>query len=163
VGGVHSIDLSGNPYAGLSYAAIETVNPIDQTKISPLLLSASVRDTIKLFFGEKVVPGSGDIFISNGIDTQVIAINDPSQVTFNDSGVVVIDPAHDLLKNTNYEMHVEPGAIVDTDGNPYEAPSYLSPDNADVIPIFDLTNHEFDVDNFNPDGVIYGSGSVLLH
>ena len=156
-------DISGNPYAGLSNAAIKTIKPIDTTKLHPLLFSVKIGDTIELDFKEKVVPGSGDIFISSGTDTRVIAINDTSQVTFDDSGVVIIDPAQDLDKNTNYEMHIEQGAIVDTDGNPYEAPSYLPSANAEVIPIFDLTDYESNVNNLNLDGVIYASTGVMLY
>ena len=66
-------------------------------------------------------------------------------------------------KNTNYEMHIEQGAIVDTDGNPYEAPSYLPSANAEVIPIFDLTDYESNVNNLNLDGVIYASTGVMLY
>ncbi|MDR4517707.1 MAG: Ig-like domain-containing protein [Nitrosomonas sp.] len=156
-------DISGNTYAGLSYAAIKTIKPVDATKLNPLLYSVKVGDAIELDFMEKVVPGSGDIFISSGTDTRIIAINDTSQVTFDDSGIVIIDPAQDLLKNTNYEMHIEHGAIVDTDGNPFEAPSYLSSANAEVIPIFDLTDYESNADNLNLDGVIYTSTGVLLY
>ena len=155
-------DISGNPYAGLSNAAIKTVKPIDTTNLHPILFSVKIGDTIELDFKEKVVPGSGDIFISNGTDTHVIAINDTSQVTFDDSGAVIVDPVQDLHKNTNYEMHIEHGAIVDTDGNPYEAPSYLPSENAEIIPIFDLTNYETNINNLNLDGVIYTSTGVLL-
>lgn len=109
------------------------------------------------------MPGSGDIFISNGTDTRAIAINDTSQVTFDDSGVVLVNPVPDLHKNTAYEMSIGYGAIVDTDGNPYATPAYLPATDAEAIPVFDLVRYESFTDQENLDGVIYTSFGTGLY
>ena len=72
-----------------------------------------------LSFNETVQAGSsGNIVISNGSDTRIIPITDTSQVTFN-GGKVTIDPAADLIPNTNYSIRIDNGAITDLTGNAY--------------------------------------------
>jgi len=119
-------DLAGNAYAGISddttlnFTTIPT-NPIlawsnpgdDSTNFQ-------VDSNIALYFDETVKAGStGNIVISNGSDTRTIAIDDASQVTFDGSSGVIINPAADLIPNTNYSVKIDSGAIIDLAGNTY--------------------------------------------
>ncbi len=130
------MDTVGQAYAGLSDASFTT------TATSPLLVHShpneyatgfKTDDDIGLLFDEAVMAGSGNIIISNGIDTRIIDINDTSQVTFNTSisstniyrtvtnkvGHVAINPSVDLEANTNYRVQIANGVIVDTTGHAY--------------------------------------------
>ncbi|MBL0010021.1 MAG: Ig-like domain-containing protein [Nitrosomonas sp.] len=79
-----------------------------------------VDSNIALYFDETVKAGStGNIVISNGSDTRTIAIDDASQVTFDGSSGVIINPAADLIPNTNYSVKIDSGAIIDLAGNTY--------------------------------------------
>ncbi|TXI36404.1 MAG: hypothetical protein E6Q59_09445, partial [Nitrosomonas sp.] len=75
---------------------------------------------IELYFNEQVKPGgSGNIVISNGSDTRTIAINDASQVSFDNSNRVVINPIANLLPNSHYSIKIDSGAITDLSGHDY--------------------------------------------
>jgi len=71
--------------------------------------------------------------LSNGSDTRTIAINDASQVTFS-GGNIAINPAADLVPNTNYSIKIDSGAITDLDGNPYAGISDDTSLNFTTIP-----------------------------
>ncbi|NBV25659.1 MAG: hypothetical protein EBS05_27615, partial [Proteobacteria bacterium] len=62
---------------------------------------------------------SGNIVISNGSDTRTIAINDASQVSFDNSNRVVINPIVNLLPNSHYSIKIDTGAITDLNGHAY--------------------------------------------
>ena len=127
------IDTASNAYAGFSTAVIES------TESNPLLQSVGViDDKIKLFFDEQVRSGNGNIFISDGIDTRIISINDSSQVIFDEHGGITVDPKVDLSKNSVYSVKIETGAIVDAEDNPYN--DELS--NSSLIPLFEYISYE---------------------
>ncbi len=78
-------DRAGNAFAGINNATC-TVNDT-----APILVESNPNDgdinfrvdeNITLVFDEFVAAGSGKIIISNGTDTRTIAIDDASQVTF---------------------------------------------------------------------------------
>ncbi|MBL0010020.1 MAG: Ig-like domain-containing protein [Nitrosomonas sp.] len=118
-------DLAGNTYAGISndtslnFTTISTdprlsgSNPWDDTEFQ-------IDHNIELYFNEMVKAGNtGNIVISNGSDTRTIAIDDASQVTFDGYSDVIINPAADLIPNTNYSIKIDSGAITDLAGNTY--------------------------------------------
>lgn len=95
---------------------------------NPLLISSNPQDDaadfqldsdIVLYFDEPVQVGQGSVILSNGSDTGVIDINDASQVTFN-YGKVTINPAEDLIVDTDYHIRITEGAIADLAGNSFE-------------------------------------------
>ncbi len=118
------LDLDGHPYAGISDT--ETLNFMT-TVSEPLLQGSNPWDeeilkadgSIELYFDEAVVAGSGTIIISNGTDTRTIDIQDTSQVTFDGYSGIIIDPADDLIPDTNYYIQISAGAIMDLDGHAY--------------------------------------------
>ncbi len=130
------MDTVGHAYAGLNDASFTT------TATNPLLVRSNPNeyvtefktdDDIWLHFDETVMAGSGDIIISNGIDTRIIDINDTSQVTFSTEvsstniyrtvtskvGSITINPSVDLDANTTYRVEIASGVIVDTTGHAY--------------------------------------------
>jgi len=134
-------DRAGNSFAGISNDSF-TVNDT-----APILTGSNpnnddtdfrVDENIMLFFDETVAAGSGNILISNGTDTRTIAIDDASQVTFEEfsrpsmfvplvkTGTVIINPTEDLVSGTTYTVEIAPGVITDTDGNPYAGSSNAS-------------------------------------
>ena len=126
-------DVAGNAYTGFSNAVIET------TESNPLLQSVGlIDDKIKLLFDEQIRPSNGDIIISNGTDTRIIAINDSSQVTFDERGGVTVGPKVNLSKNSVYSIKIENGAIVDTGDNPYTEALF----NSSLIPLFEYISYE---------------------
>ncbi len=114
-------DSTGNPFEGFGDISLTTIGS------APSLLNSSPSNgaqtkadgEIILLFDEKVKAGSGDIVFSNGTDTRVIAINDISQVSFDESGHVTIDLPNDLVANTRYNVQMANGVITDTAGNSY--------------------------------------------
>lgn len=119
-------DTVGNPYAGIADDTTLDFNTKDVTP--PLLSSSSPADNavavaangnVVLAFSETVEPGHGNIVISNGAgDTRNIAVTDTSQVSFNGNSVT-INPAQDLLSNSNYSVQMAGGVIQDLAGNAY--------------------------------------------
>ncbi len=121
-------DTSGNDWEGINDDTTLNFTTIDS---SPLLTGSNpieiddgiyfqINQDIELYFDEAVKPGSsGNIVISNGSDTRAIAINDASQVSFDNSNRIVINPTVDLLPGANYNIKIDSGAITDLDGNPY--------------------------------------------
>lgn len=104
----------------LLYSNIGNIDrsPFDSDLPAPAELTAD--DDIWLDFDERMIPGSGNIILSNGSDTRTIDITDASQVTFDDyEGVVTINPAADLIPNTHYRIQIPAGTITDTTGNAY--------------------------------------------
>jgi methionine-rich copper-binding protein CopC len=143
-------DRTGNTFAGISDTSF-TVNDS-----APILTSSNpnngdtdfrVYENIELFFDETVAAGSGNILISNGTDTRTIAIDDASQVTFEEfnwpnqfappikTGIIMIDPTENLVSGTTYTAEMAPGVITDADGNPYAGFSDASFTTIDALPI----------------------------
>lgn len=118
-------DTADNAYAGIGDTT--TLN-FSTLASNPLLMQSrpwdgcfiGVDNNIFLYFDETVVAGNGDIIISNGSDTRDIDINDASQVTIYENGIIIIDPATDLIPYTTYNIQIGNGIIMDTEGNPYE-------------------------------------------
>lgn len=95
-----------------------------------------VDGNIELVFDERVVAGSGEIIISNGTDTRTIDINDTSQVMFDGYDHVTIDPIDDLLPDSNYNIQMVSGVIVDANGHAYAGIS--APDTLDFMTILPI-------------------------
>ncbi|MGZ0020237.1 Ig-like domain-containing protein [Nitrosomonas sp. wSCUT-2] len=111
----------GNVSAALQF----TLAPSLSDNLSPSLIASEpiddfeafpVNNNIILHFDEAVIPGTGDIIISNGSDTRSIAINDPNQVMFS-GGKVTINPSVNLVPNTTYHVEIASGVITDLSGN----------------------------------------------
>ncbi|MEK7778919.1 MAG: Ig-like domain-containing protein [Pseudomonadota bacterium] len=118
-------DEKGDVFEGFNEDTALHFEPISTT---PILLGSNPWDEsmafkndqdIHLFFNEQVMPGKGNIIISNGADTRTIPIDDASRVHFDEFGGVTIDPFRDLMKNKNYSIRIDEGAITDLNGNPY--------------------------------------------
>ena len=146
-------DRAGNTFAGISDASFTVVNDA-----APLLTGSNPKngdtdfgasENIRLLFDETVAAGSGNILISDGTDTRIIAIDDASQVTFEEpnisdqfastsgtaAAVVIINPTEDLVPGTTYTAEMVPGVVTDTDGNPYAGFSGASFATIDSMPI----------------------------
>jgi len=76
------------------------------------------EDDIVLTFSEDVEAGSGDLVITSDDDTRTIDVNDGSQVSIS-GNQVRIDPALDLLPDTNYSVLIDSTALTDEAGNPF--------------------------------------------
>nr|MCH9639638.1 Ig-like domain-containing protein [Betaproteobacteria bacterium] len=142
---------AGNTFAGISGDSFTVVSDV-----APILVWSNpnnddadfrVDENLRLSFDEFVAAGSGNILISNGTDTRAIAIDDASQVTFEEfsvpnmfgppisEGTVIINPAEDLVSGSTYTVEIAPGVITDTDGNPYAGFSDASFTTIDALPI----------------------------
>ncbi|SET60723.1 von Willebrand factor type D domain-containing protein [Nitrosomonas marina] len=176
-------DTAGNAYAGINDSTTLnfTTIPTDPLFFSSLPFNGSthqVDDEIQLFFNETVVPGIGNIIISNGSDTRTINVSDTSQVTFDDFGSVsfgsvTINPTSDLAPNTTYNIQMASGVITDTAGNAYagiKGPIMLNFTTISTEPLLDYSDprddstHQIDRDielRFN-ETVIAGSGNIII-
>ncbi|WP_442497499.1 Ig-like domain-containing protein [Methylobacter sp. sgz302048] len=127
-------DLVGNAFAGVSdettlnfvTAPLDTVAPTLQS-ITPQddAFDVAVNSDITLTFDESIQPGSGNIVISDGLgDVRTIDINDGSQVSFGFSkngttNTVTINPAEDLLTDSNYFVQLDAGVVTDLTDNAF--------------------------------------------
>ncbi|MXS81724.1 Ig-like domain-containing protein, partial [Nitrosomonas oligotropha] len=119
-------DLEGNSFAGISD---DTTLDFSTISSDPQLFGSYPQDDfagfqmdrdIELYFNEQVKPGgSGNIVISNGSDTRTIAINDASQVSFDNPYKIVINPLADLIPDSHYNIKIDNGAITDLNGHAY--------------------------------------------
>lgn len=112
------IDTAGNAFAGIGDATFTTSdsNPMLTSSNPENESTIKTNGDIRLNFNEEVIAGSGNIIISSGSDTRIIAINDTNQVTFGKEGVnhgVTINPTDDLIANTSYIVRLASGAITD--------------------------------------------------
>ncbi|WP_160818633.1 Ig-like domain-containing protein [Nitrosomonas oligotropha] len=115
---MHFTTIASNP----SLDGINWVNlyaPMEEITIK-------ADDAITLQFDEKVLPGNGEIVISNGIDTRAIDIHDNSQVTFDDYGQMFVKPSQDWLLGTHYTIRMATGVVMDSDGNAFTGSDDLS-------------------------------------
>ncbi len=109
-----------------SFMIIDTPDTIAPQLVSSIPWHSGTLKTdqnIVLDFDESIVAGSGNIIISNGVDTRAIDINDTSQVTFTSGkkgGSVIIDPTDDLIVDTQYNIKMSSGVILDAAGNTYQ-------------------------------------------
>jgi len=104
-----------------------TLEPSNSDNTPPSLISTepfddfdayAVNNNIVLRFDETVAPGTGNIIVSNGTDTRIIAADDSSQVMFSGSKVT-INPSSNLVPNTTYHVEMASGVITDLSGNPF--------------------------------------------
>lgn len=175
-------DLVGNPFAGiadentlnfttvLSLPQLIGINPWDDAT------QFKIDSNIGLFFDEAVMAGSGDIIISNGVDTHAIPINDTNQVSFSkDGSTITINPIADLIPNTTYNIQIASGVITDLAGNPYLGINDSRTLNFTTVPSNPLLNGSYpwddSVDQFPSDndialyfdeGVKAGSGNITI-
>jgi len=130
-------DLAGNAYPGfmgsqaLTFAAIPSDPLLTWTNLGgnfEFPTGFKADNNLEFRFDETVMAGNGVIVISNGTDTRTIDVNDTSQVTFlidsnqitsDISGKMVINPAQELLPDTNYTIQAARGVIIDTAGHSY--------------------------------------------
>jgi len=118
-------DPNGHAYAGINNP--DTLNFITIPS-NPLLgwsnpgdeSTSKIDDTFLFYFNERVIPGSGNVIISNGTDTRTIDIHDVTQVMFDGYNGVIIDPTEDLMPGEHYHILIDSGAIIDMAGNGYE-------------------------------------------
>ncbi|NBQ69869.1 MAG: hypothetical protein EBU46_14025, partial [Nitrosomonadaceae bacterium] len=171
-------DYSGNPYAGISDPAALNFTTIADT--TPPALNWSwptegepfkIDDDITLYFNEEILAGTGNIIISNGTDTRIIAIDDASQVTINNFtssgmfnyGSITINPTEDLIVNSTYSIQIAPGVITDTSGNAWEGINdALSFSTVGPGPILDWSNPGDDANDFQMDNTIELSFDELV-
>ncbi|MDV6347255.1 Ig-like domain-containing protein [Nitrosomonas sp. Is35] len=163
-------DYSGNPYAGISDPAALNFTTIADTTAPALSWSwptegqpLKIDDNITLNFNEEILTGTGNIIISNGTDTRVIAIDDASQVTINNStglgmlnyGSITINPTEDLIINSTYSIQIAPGVITDTSGNAWEGiTGGLSFGTIGPGPLLSWSNPGDDIADFQIDNTI---------
>src|SRR5262245_46598559 len=97
---------------------------------APLLQQATPSDdatgvattaNLRLAFNQAVKAGSGFIRIykSDGTLFHSIGVTDASQVTFDTSGRVTINPSIDLLSGTGYYVLIDAGAIENAAGEDF--------------------------------------------
>jgi Ca2+-binding RTX toxin-like protein len=179
-------DLAGNAFAGINdettlnfvTAPPDTTAPVLQFS-SPYddALDVPVNSDIALYFDEAIQAGSGNIIISNGQgDTRVIDVNDFNQVSFGGSKVY-INPAEDLLADSNYFVQLGEGVITDLAGNAYAGANdettlnfvtagpdttapvlqFSSPyDDASEVPVYSDITLYFD------EAIQAGSGNIII-
>ena len=90
---------------------------LSSTPIANAAAVAIAKDIV-LTFDEAVKAGTGNIVISDGINTQNVSINDKTQITFKDK-TLTINPKVDLLANSHYSVMIDATAIQDLAGNKY--------------------------------------------
>jgi uncharacterized protein YjiK len=107
--------------SALSFTTIGTVDHAVPTLNSTAPVNGAtgiIGSHFTLFFNEAVQAGTGNIVISNGVDTRTISIADTTQVKFNGSRVSVT-LATPLQDSSNYNVQVAAGVITDLYGNVY--------------------------------------------
>ena len=136
-------DLAGNTYAGISDNSSLNFTTIPS---NPLLISSypwddrvdyAVDNNIYLNFNEAVKADTGNITITNEsdpTDSRVISINDTTQIQFDDSGNVTINPTTDLIPYTLYSIQIDSTAITDLTGHAYTGISDNTSLNFTTIP-----------------------------
>jgi methionine-rich copper-binding protein CopC len=121
-------DAANNFFAGIADNVTWNFNTND---VTPPALTASpfvpadnsngvaITTPLSITFNETVQAGTGEIQLYNGSGTLVEAydVQTSPLITFL-AGVVTIDPT-DLVLNTDYYVHVQPGAIKDMSNNNY--------------------------------------------
>ncbi len=176
-------DLAGNPYVGINDSSTLNFTTIPS---NPLLIGSypwddssefQVDSDIVLSFDEGVKTGIGNITITNeadSTDSRVISVNDATQVLFDDSGYVIINPMDNLASNAEYSIQIESGAIIDLAGNAYAGISDNTSLNFTTIPTNPLLNWSNPPDDFNHfqvennielffnESIIAGSGNIII-
>ena len=132
---MHFTTVTSNPWLnGINW--VNQYAPMEEITIK-------ADDAITLQFDETVLPGNGEIVISNGIDTRTIDIHDNSQVTFDDYGQVFVKPLQDWILDTHYTIQIAAGVVMDSNGNAFagsDDPSGLSFTPVESDPTLSGTN-----------------------
>lgn len=165
-------DLQGQAFAG--------TGDIDQLRFTPIASNPTlfqeeapwkIDEPITLHFNEAILPGKGNIIISNGKDTRTIDIRDTAQVGFQHARLT-IDPVDDLLPGEIYQVTIDDTAILDTAGHAYTGTDDAGTLNFTTIGPDPLINLFYGDDytikpeeafsfNFDED-VMPGSGAIVL-
>ncbi|HAU28818.1 MAG TPA: hypothetical protein DCW68_01740 [Rhodospirillaceae bacterium] len=118
----------GYPYPGFSGSTTWAFSTLDST--APTLVSLDpvsgatgvpVVSELRLEMSERVLPGTGNIIIRKVLGGDVfdsLAVTDPSIVLFVDD-VVVLDYTGELEENTEYEVIVPSGSLMDGAGHSF--------------------------------------------
>lgn len=164
-------DKAGHAYAGFDDTTITTTNSDPLLTFSNPLDNAIFKshDNIQLYFDEAVAASGGNIMISNGEDIRTIAIDDASQVTFNNN-IVTIDLTTDLVADTTYSFQMESGVITDSAGNTFagidEATFTTTADPllTESYPSDDSTYFEIgeNIELYFDEVVVAGSGDIII-
>lgn len=119
-------DSAGNAYSGIRDSTkLNFVTSAVSDTTAPTLVSSSPADNassvataadIVLTFSEAVQSGSGDIVISDGVDTRTISVLDESQVSISGS-TLTISPSYELLVGSTYSVQMANGVVKDLNGN----------------------------------------------
>jgi Ca2+-binding RTX toxin-like protein len=117
-------DVAGNPYVGLStttalnFSTTDTLAPtLVGTSPAPQATAVPVGNDMVFTFSESVRKGTGNIVISNGVETRLIAVGD-AQVTVS-GNTVAINPTLDLQPNSVYSVYMTSGVFTDLAGNAF--------------------------------------------
>lgn len=162
-------DTAGHDYPGFKDATANVLSP------EPALLFSSLEypgeryadDNIEFYFDEKIAAGGGNIIISNGNDTRIIAANDADQVLFLENRLI-INPAEDLFADTVYTVKIEGDAVADLNGNHYSGIDNLTLEAADSSPfiISSNTRSSLKVDQslqlFFNEAIVVGQGNIVI-
>jgi len=117
-------DTKGNAFPGITDDTTLnfTTIPSDPVLVKSSPINGATTfdsdNSIRLNFNETVVPGCGNVTISNGSDTRTINIHDSNQIKFDYAGIL-INPTADLQPDTNYSIRIDKGAIKDESGFSY--------------------------------------------
>lgn len=126
-------------------------------------------DDIELRFTGAVKAGVGNLVLSNGTDTRIIAIDDKHQVTF-DGHNVIINPTDDLMPGTTYTAQMASGVITDKADTPYSGFSGGTFSTIDPNPLtlyksgqrFDNVKIDQDIRIFFDEEVAPGNGNIVI-
>lgn len=118
-------DKAGTPYTGFSEGTFSTIDsgPLSFYESGQRFDNVKIDQDIKVFFDEEVVPGNGNIVISDGSDLRRIDITDASQVIF-EKDILTINPTTNLSPNTTYTVQIPSDVMTDTEGNALSTDHY---------------------------------------
>ena len=114
---VQRFNADGSPYG--QNLVVDTTMPALVGSTPADYASAVAKDAnIVLTFSEDVLAGTGNIVISNGVDTRTINISDVTQISIS-GNTLTINPTTDLASGTTYNVQMASGVITDVAGNAY--------------------------------------------
>ncbi len=150
------------PDESISDLSLVASNPKNNTTLK-------ADHNIELLFDRTVIPGIGGIVFSNGVDKRTISINDPNQVTFNLSEVI-INPVEDFQTDETYTVSLADGAIRSADGRHHysgfkDATVTILPPNP-VLTFSSLNSERIVVDDdlifIFDEKVVAGNGNIII-
>ncbi|MBF0627158.1 MAG: Ig-like domain-containing protein [Magnetococcales bacterium] len=122
--GDYYIALSGNQGATGSYLVTVSEDHALADEASPALVASSLveettispQENLTLEFSEAIQAGAGNVHISSGT-TQLTVPIASSQISFSGNHLT-LNLQDNLEQNVNYQLWLDPGAVVDHAGNP---------------------------------------------